>query len=284
MEKIFDLSGVGQAPQVPVASRTFGLAVEDQERYLRIIANSLEIRRHYELFLWLQGEIQAFLPHEIMVSAWGNFSQQILSVDVISSLPGVRTSALAQCDMDAFLKTAHARWVKAGRVPVVFCAAEVMADAKETCACSIHAALRTMRSIVVHGVRDERGSPESIYIALHIGSLTQGRPHGRFSTLVDSLIAPIDIAYRKVGALPPTIGRSARRSNGDWLDLTIREQQILNLVCGGKTNIDIAARLAISPFTVKNHVQRIFRKINVTNRTEAAAKYNQAAQEVAKFT
>jgi len=48
----------------------------------------------------------------------------------------------------------------------------------------------------------------------------------------------------------------------------------------GKTNLDIAAVLDISPFTVKNHVQRIFRKIGVSNRTHAAANYNQASQEL----
>ena len=60
------------------------------------------------------------------------------------------------------------------------------------------------------------------------------------------------------------------------LDLSPREIDVLEAICRGKTNLDIAAALAISPFTVKNHVQRIFRKIGVTNRTQAAARYAEA--------
>jgi DNA-binding CsgD family transcriptional regulator len=45
--------------------------------------------------------------------------------------------------------------------------------------------------------------------------------------------------------------------------------------------VQIAAALEISPFTVKNHVQRIFRKIGVTNRTQAAARYTEAVRQAA---
>jgi len=55
-------------------------------------------------------------------------------------------------------------------------------------------------------------------------------------------------------------------------------------MCRGKTNLEIAAALDISPFTVKNHVQRIFRKIGVTNRTQAAARYADALREATNNT
>ena len=56
---------------------------------------------------------------------------------------------------------------------------------------------------------------------------------------------------------------------------------MLESICQGKTNLDIARALDISPFTVKNHVQRIFRKIGVTNRTQAAARYAEALRAAA---
>jgi DNA-binding CsgD family transcriptional regulator len=37
----------------------------------------------------------------------------------------------------------------------------------------------------------------------------------------------------------------------------------------GKTNAEIAEVLAISPLTVKNHVQRILRKLDAANRAQA---------------
>ncbi len=54
--------------------------------------------------------------------------------------------------------------------------------------------------------------------------------------------------------------------------LTSREQEILELVAAGLTNQEIAARLVISPETVKKHTGNIYGKLGVNNRTEAAAR------------
>jgi DNA-binding CsgD family transcriptional regulator len=51
--------------------------------------------------------------------------------------------------------------------------------------------------------------------------------------------------------------------------LTVREQDILKWIYLGKSNFEIGAILKISPHTVKNHVQKILRKLNVVNRTQA---------------
>jgi LuxR family transcriptional regulator of csgAB operon len=53
-------------------------------------------------------------------------------------------------------------------------------------------------------------------------------------------------------------------------DLTQRQIQILALVAVGTTNDEIADRLCISPHTVKTHLYRIFKKINVPNRVQAS--------------
>lgn len=52
--------------------------------------------------------------------------------------------------------------------------------------------------------------------------------------------------------------------------LTKRELEILKLVALGKTNKEIAGELDISERTVKNHVSNLFKKIDVTDRTQAA--------------
>jgi len=54
--------------------------------------------------------------------------------------------------------------------------------------------------------------------------------------------------------------------------LTSREQEVLKWVHLGKSNIEIGTILEISPLTVKNHVQKILRKLNVQNRTQAVGK------------
>ena len=52
--------------------------------------------------------------------------------------------------------------------------------------------------------------------------------------------------------------------------LTKREYDVLKLLAVGMYNKEIATRLDISERTVKNHVSNIFKKIDVTDRTQAA--------------
>ena len=53
-------------------------------------------------------------------------------------------------------------------------------------------------------------------------------------------------------------------------DLTAREREVLALIVKGYGNIEIGDRLGVSPATIKNHLNNIFSKLHVTNRTEAA--------------
>ena len=52
--------------------------------------------------------------------------------------------------------------------------------------------------------------------------------------------------------------------------LTAREREVLKLIAEGMINKEIATKLYISEKTVKNHVSSIFRKLNVSDRTQAA--------------
>lgn len=53
--------------------------------------------------------------------------------------------------------------------------------------------------------------------------------------------------------------------------VSAREAEVLTWISQGKTNRDIAEILDVSPRTVNKHLERIFRKIGVENRTSAAA-------------
>lgn len=64
-----------------------------------------------------------------------------------------------------------------------------------------------------------------------------------------------------------------RRKGFGQVVLTTREIQILDLICMGTQNKIIADRLGLSENTVKVHVRNIYKKMNVRNRTEAAARY-----------
>ena len=59
----------------------------------------------------------------------------------------------------------------------------------------------------------------------------------------------------------------------------MRELEILALVAKGYTNKEIAARLSLANTTVRTHLTKIFRKIAVRRRTEAAVKYLASSAE-----
>lgn len=66
----------------------------------------------------------------------------------------------------------------------------------------------------------------------------------------------------------PSPGHDQQLSN----PLTRREIEILGLLAPGLVNKEIAAKLCISPETVKKHSQHIYRKLNVSNRRHAVAR------------
>ncbi|MET9428873.1 response regulator transcription factor [Streptomyces sp. NPDC003036] len=63
----------------------------------------------------------------------------------------------------------------------------------------------------------------------------------------------------------------AHSSPGVLTELSQREVEVMDLIASGMTNQQIAATCFISPKTVKNHINRIFAKLNATSRGEAIA-------------
>jgi LuxR family maltose regulon positive regulatory protein len=57
--------------------------------------------------------------------------------------------------------------------------------------------------------------------------------------------------------------------------LSPRELEVLHLIALGRTNKEIARQLIVAPGTVKAHTSNIYRKLDVANRTEAAARARQ---------
>ena len=67
---------------------------------------------------------------------------------------------------------------------------------------------------------------------------------------------------------------ATREDRGRSLDvLSSRELQVLELLASGSTNGEIADLLGLSVHAVKFHLAAVYRKLGVTNRTEAAVVY-----------
>lgn len=60
--------------------------------------------------------------------------------------------------------------------------------------------------------------------------------------------------------------------------LTEREQEVVALIAKGHTNREISIKLGISYSTAKNHLSSIFRKLDVSNRTEVAMLFGRESE------
>lgn len=60
------------------------------------------------------------------------------------------------------------------------------------------------------------------------------------------------------------------RPSGAVARLSAREREILGRVAAGRSNVEVARELWLSPHTVRKHLENIYRKLGVSNRTEAA--------------
>ena len=115
-----------------------------------------------------------------------------------------------------------------------------------------------------------------VYDALRAGAagfLLKASPPDRLAEAVrvvaagEALLAP-SLTRRLIAAHisrpPPVDGAPAALA-----DLTEREREVLSLVARGLTNDEIAARLVVSPATVKTHVNRVLTKLGLRDRAQA---------------
>jgi DNA-binding CsgD family transcriptional regulator len=56
-----------------------------------------------------------------------------------------------------------------------------------------------------------------------------------------------------------------------WFSLTVRERQVVALVCMGYRNYEIATILGVGYPTIQTHLQKIFRKFGLRSRNEIRA-------------
>ena len=81
----------------------------------------------------------------------------------------------------------------------------------------------------------------------------------------------VDLARRAHLTLETGATSSDRTATGLLARLTQRELEVLRHVARGANNDEIAAALFISPRTASVHVSRILTKLDVSNRSKAAA-------------
>lgn len=252
---------------------------------LGTLLGASHLKTHRDLFHWLQRDVRQLLPHDILLAAWGDFSGPRISLDVVSALPGMRTTEPLCRALQPFLANVFDAWVAVGRMPF---ARPFDAGIPAAILAGEGSVLPEMRAVVAHGITDERGGMDCLYMAL-----SRDCPAGAGSVEAMGMLLPcIDAAFRQVALLPmqregrPGMAVRAELVEGELADsegggakndepLSRREQEIMRWVSVGKTNIEIARILEISPRTVRNHLQNVFRKLDVMNRAQAVFELEQ---------
>jgi DNA-binding NarL/FixJ family response regulator len=104
-----------------------------------------------------------------------------------------------------------------------------------------------------------QNDPETIELALERGASAFASK----ADTADSIVAAINRLLRGQFTAPAAGG------DKPFMRLSPRQREVLDLLCQGLPNKQIAKRLALSENTVRVHVQGIFGFLQVSNRTEA---------------
>ncbi|HLX81854.1 MAG TPA: XrtB/PEP-CTERM-associated transcriptional regulator EpsA [Burkholderiales bacterium] len=221
---------------------------------------SLRVYARHQLFGWAQGMLQNLVKHELLICALRNGEPPSYQVDSFAG-PAFDPALIGDLFRhDTALVPQIIKTWEDGQYRPVFCDAgaggALAAELKRTGA----------QALVAHGTYDSFGKPASLFIfagaPAEIGA--------RQGFLVELIVPFLHLAWLRTRINRPLDGSDAPQRAADLL--TVREQEILRWIHIGKSNIEIGTILDISPLTVKNHVQKILRKLNVQNRTQAVGK------------
>ena len=242
---------------------------------LRLVESAPDVRRRYQFYTWLQSQVQPLLPHSVALCGAYSRQRRHLVFEVFNSvvLPPTLLMQLGSAD-SALLRHLSSAWIDGAGRPL-----RLEMDAATCSAIGAEAlALRDtgIARMLVHGVsRPERlHEIASLFV---FGGPTMPRDEDlerRVDLVVHSLHATYERAMsveRDVGVTPPRTPLPSLAPQPRSTRVTPREAQILSWVREGKNNQEIGIELGISALTVKNHIQKILRKLGASNRAHAVA-------------
>lgn len=241
------------------------LSESERERFASVIEASLRVYRLNQFFIWTQGELQALLPHEILIFGMGRNAGARLAFQKFASTRYFRDNHFAEVCRpgDGLMEKLMASWHRSGEP----CTVSRAGGAGAHCDPSwIEIAERNeLRDVVAHGMRSGDGRISSFFSFSRIGAPIDARLAFRLRLLTPHL-------HETLARVLLNENNGAIRLVRAECRVTDRETEILRWIRDGKTNRDIATILGLSPFTVKNHVKKITKKMGVANRSHAVAR------------
>lgn len=240
----------------------------DAECLLRIIETAQQVQSRAQFFVWSQGDLQRWLPHKLLVCGAFDLADRCMSFDIFNSIP--ITDALAKDinqSKSLLLAWAQQQWQGHKRQPFLL----PMATAPQSDA-TVRWNEAGFSEWLVHGV-SRPGRPddiESMFILANPNKMTNADTVQAMGWLMPH----IHITWQRVFAHQREQSGSANDAHRPHVrgeQITRREVEMLFWVREGMNNQQIAEQLGISALTVKNHIQKILRKLGASNRTQAVA-------------
>ena len=116
-----------------------------------------------------------------------------------------------------------------------------------------------------------RGERTDVRTGMNLGADDYLTKPVRIDDLLAAVKARLTRQTQQTAGADPTSGGGLPENAGELmsLGLTVREADVLYWLIHGKANGDIGAILEISPATVKKHLEHVFEKLGVENRTAA---------------
>ena len=244
---------------------------QEVEQLYRIIDSSLRVRKRHHFFLWTQQELQSLFPHEILICGASNANAKNIPLHKFSTTPYFTDVHFEQlCHPQQGLV---ARMMEVWRNVVQPCLFDHAMPISDVAPCwrpifEQSSALKEngLRNIAAHGVSGLGGSLNSFFSFSRI----PGKLGERHAYLLELLVPYLHTALVRVLTQDP-VSRQHKVALEN-IRLTTRERQVLGYISKGKSNIEIAESLNISPLTVKSHMQNILPKLNVKTRGQAVSK------------
>jgi transcriptional regulator EpsA len=254
------------------------LSAAETEQLLFTIQSSLSIRRRYQFTIWAQSRLAAMLPHDVLFCARHDPHKRALSGECYSNFPLPREMHERAFEpRGGLLARLLAAWEDADRAPFASHpggagpAAEALAEALAECG---------LADFVAHGMPAALGGVDTFFCfaqareALVPAQIKREMKPvtARHSFLIELLLPYLHVTYQRIVAAERAREPVRNEPAPTDLPITGRETEILAWVREGKSNQEIGALLSISPLTVKNHVQKILRKLGASNRAQAVAR------------
>lgn len=238
------------------------LSTVELERLLITIESAQLVHRRNQYFLWTQGVLQSFLPHELLIFGYGEYGSTDFQCEVLARANTLQDLALNN-ELDSLVQLMVASWQSSGHTPRPFCADDGATNA--TCAINRILGRLGIAYALAHGAKEFAGQSSGFFVFLGMPE-----PPGRRQVYFAEMLMPYlhTTLHRMLSSTRDVQGRRGR----SHLKLSYREAEVIALVRDGFTNQRIAEKLELSPLTVKNHVQNILRKLGVANRAQAVAK------------